>query len=199
MRDLSDREIQFIKDNIISMPTRKLAEEFSLYFEPIGQTQLRRMMKKYGIKNPRKEPSMLPVGTERYSKYYDCIIVKVEEISVAGLKDKNLRNKQWKLKQNLIWEQTNNRELPPKWVVIFLDGDRTNYDPDNLYAVPLQIAGTIEKMKMHSENKDVYKTALIWGELYFALMENGVKCQEYLRDPEIAIKTSPILKGGTKA
>jgi hypothetical protein len=44
-----------------------------------------------------------------------------------------------------------------------------NYDPDNLYAVPLQVVGTIAKMHMNSEDPDIYKTALIWGELYFEL------------------------------
>ena len=53
--------------------------------------------------------------------------------------------------------------------MVFLDGNRMNYNPDNLYAVPLNVAGTIEKMRMHSENAEIYKTALIWGKLYYAM------------------------------
>lgn len=185
MRNLSDAEVAFLRNNIAKLSTRKLAEKFSEQFSPIGQTQLRRMLAKYHISNPRKENKMLPVGTEKYSSYYDCIQIKVEEISVAGIsndKTKNkLRNKQWQLKQNYVWEKTHNRKLKYREIVIFLDGDRTNYDPDNLFAVDLNVAGTIEKMGMHSENSEIYKTALIWGQLYYALQKSGFSCQEFFK------------------
>ena len=59
--------------------------------------------------------------------------------------------------------------------VIFLDGNRMNYNPDNLYAVKMNVAGTIEKMQMHSEDKDIYKTALMWGELFYLMKKRETK------------------------
>ena len=100
------------------------------------------------------------------------IVVKVDNVSVSGIEKENYakrRQNNWKLKQNLVWEQSSGKKLPWRHIVVFLDGDRMNYSPDNLCAVPLNVAGTIEKMRMHSENPTVYKTALIWGELYFKL------------------------------
>lgn len=177
-REASVEQIEFIRDNIQRMSTRECARAFTEQFgEPLGQTQLRRIMDRNGITSSVKRNDFLPVGTERYSRYYDCIIVKVgdnhvcKEVSTHERDRK--RNSNWKLKQNLIWEQTTGKELPWRWVVIFLDGDRTNYDPSNLYAVPLQIVGTIERMRMHSENPEIYKTALIWGQLYFILKETN--------------------------
>lgn len=172
-RDFTQEQVDFIRNGIAELPTRKLAEAFSEHFqEPLAQTELRRVMARNNIENPRKEYSMLPIGTERYSAYYDCIVVKVDDVSVSGIKKEQYakhRQNNWKLKQNLVWENATGKKLPWRHVVIFLDGDRTNYSPENLYAVPLQVAGTIAKMKMVSEDATINKTALMWGELYYAL------------------------------
>lgn len=173
-RTFTDEQVEFIRENILDMSTRDCAKAFSEFFnEPLGQTELRRVMKRNNIEASVKRNDFIPVGTERYSSYYQCILVKVGEYHCHKGDNRTERNYKrncnWKLKQNLIWEQANGKELPWRWVVIFLDGDRTNYSPDNLYAVPLNVAGTIEKMRMHSEDADIYKTALIWGQLYYAL------------------------------
>ena len=130
-------------------------------------------MEQNGIKSNIGRKKFLPIGTEQYSKYYDCMIVKVWDYHIDRRKpskeNARLRDKNWALKQNVVWEQTNGRKLKWREVVIFLDGNRMNYEPDNLYAVPMNVAGTIEKMRMHSEDPDIYKTALVWGELYYLM------------------------------
>lgn len=172
-RTFTAEQIEFIRQGIAELPTRKLAEKYSEYFnEPLSQTELRRVMERNEIKNPRKNYVMLPIGTERYSPYYDCIMIKVATVSVAGASEKEARKMRahnWQMKQNYIWEQTTGKKLPWRNIVVFLDGNRTNYSPDNLYAVPLNVAGTIERMKMTSDDPTINKTALIWGQLYFAL------------------------------
>lgn len=177
-RYFTPQQIEFVREGITELPTRRLAEAFTERFgEPIGQTELRRLMVRNGIENPRKEYSQLPIGYERYSTYYDCMVVKVDDVSVSGKKKEDYakcRQNNWKLKQNLVWEQYTGKSLPWRHIVVFLDGDRMNYNPDNLYAVPLNVAGTIEKMKMHSEDAAIYKTALTWGELYYQLKKENV-------------------------
>lgn len=42
----------------------------------------------------------------------------------------------YRYKHVLIWEQANGRHIPPKTAIIFADGDKRNFDPDNLVAVP---------------------------------------------------------------
>lgn len=178
-RPVTAEQVNFIRDCIQRMSTRDCARAFTERFgEPLGQTQLRRIMTRNGIRASGKSNKFVPIGTERYSRYYDCMMVKVSDYHVqkgeSRVERDRKRNLNWKLKQNLIWEHENGKPLPWRWVVVFLDGDRMNYSPDNLYAVPLQVVGTIEKMRMHSENPEVYKTALIWGQLYFTLKEvNG--------------------------
>lgn len=48
---------------------------------------------------------------------------------------KGKRNDQWVLKQRFIWEQHHGRPVPDGCKVIFCDGDRTNFSPDNLLLV----------------------------------------------------------------
>lgn len=174
-RTFTEEQIAFVRERAHVLSTRKLAEEYTRHFgQPIGQTEVRRLMSRNGIQataNPRNDA--IPVGTEKWSDYYQCMMIKTHHVDTSGMKDKKhrdyLRNGQWQLKQNYVWEKENGKKLPWRTVVVFLDGDRRNYSPDNLYAVPLNVAGTIEKMRMHSESAEIYKTALIWGELYYAL------------------------------
>lgn len=174
----SVEQIEWIRQNAPTMTTRKLAECFTETFNlPTGQTQIRRMMERNGIKASGKRNDFIPIGTERYSRYYDCMVVKVGDYHCTKgtskkERDRN-RNENWKLKQNLVWETTHGRKLMFRECVIFLDGNRMNYNPDNLYAVKMNVAGTIEKMQMHSEDKDIYKTALMWGELFYLMKKRN--------------------------
>lgn len=174
-REFSGEEIDFVQRYADALSTRELAEAFSVRFgSPIGQTMIRRLMARNGIETMHDRRNLpLPIGTERWSDYYQCMMIKVKSICISGIKDKRerdrLRNSQWMLKQNWVWEQTHGMPVPKDHVVVFLDGDRTNYSPENLHAERLNVIGTIEKMRMHSENAEIYRTALIWGELYYAL------------------------------
>lgn len=162
------------------MSTRRVAEAYTLHFgEPLGQTELRRVCQRNGIENPRKENKMLPVGTERYSEYYQCMVVKTSLFSAKGIKPSNereyQRNSQWQLKQNYVWEQTHHKKLPKGMVVVFLDGDRMNYNPSNLMATPLQNIGFVYRSGVASEFAPVMKSALMYADLYFAVKNTEEK------------------------
>lgn len=178
-REFTPEQVEFVRSNIQVMSGRKVAKAFTEHFgEPLGQTQLRRLCERNAIKNPRKEFSALPVGYERWSEYYQCYMVKVKQISVKGMKPsherRKLRDSQWKMKQTYVWEQTHGKELPNDMIIVFLDGDRTNYNPENLYAAPLQNVGYVYRTNMNSEFAPVMKSALICADLAFALAE-GMK------------------------
>lgn len=55
-------------------------------------------------------------------------------------------NDQWVLKQRLVWEQAHGEPVPDGCKVIFCDGDRTNFDPDNLLLVTQE-----EMLRMNKE------------------------------------------------
>lgn len=68
------------------------------------------------------------VGEERLTK--DGYV----EVHVAQRRSERA-NDQWVLKQRLVWERANGRELGAGEVVLFADGDKRNFDPGNLVAV----------------------------------------------------------------
>lgn len=87
------------------------------------------------------EPSQgqaIPVGSERISKG-GCIEVKVRRFS-----NRPCANKCWRMKHHIVWEEANGRPVPPHTVIVFADGDKRNFDPDNLVAVPRSIWVTIK-------------------------------------------------------
>lgn len=180
-RVFTTEQVAFLREHAADMSTRDLAAAYSAQYEPIGQTMIRRVMARHGIRTEHKMNTFTPIGTERYSAYYDCIMVKTGDAHVYGLQDgqtrDRIRNANWSLKQNVVWEATNGRKLPRKWVVVFLDHDRLNYEPSNLYAVPLQVAGTVSRLHMESEDPEIYKTALIWGQLFFELKKQTKRVQ----------------------
>ncbi len=94
----------------------------------------------------------LPVGSERTSS--DGITrIKVEP------------NK-WVCKQRYIYEKYYNIELPSEIMVIFLDGDKTNFDINNLRAVTTSVYNTIMNKHLVCDNIDIMNTALDMSELY---------------------------------
>lgn len=70
------------------------------------------------------------IGRERVDKE-GYVLVKVKLHSNAEGRWNNYR-----YKHVLIWEQANGRHIPPKTAIIFADGNKRNFDPDNLVAVP---------------------------------------------------------------
>ena len=81
--------------------------------------------------------TMRPVGSEYIGK--DGVpMVKVREWpSRPGSKDN------WRLKNVVVWERSRGLALPSGWIVIFCDGDRSNFAPENLKAVPRRLIGVM--------------------------------------------------------
>lgn len=78
-----------------------------------------------------------PIGYERDTGK-DYVLVKVrDDPERPGTKDN------WEMKHVLVWERTRGLKLPDGWIVLFCDGDHSNYDPANLKAVSRQIIGVM--------------------------------------------------------
>ena len=66
----------------------------------------------------------------------------------------------WIPKQRYIYEQYYGVKLKPNQFVIFLDGDRTNYNIDNLRVVDNKVAGYIGNYNLRSKNKQLSELGL---------------------------------------
>lgn len=134
------------------------------YNYPITKEMLMNYLSKRQIRykdyNPNKAKYMgnkIPIGTE-YVKPDGMVLVKVTP------------NK-WKYKQRYIYEQYHNVELPKNTMVIFLDGDRTNFNINNLMAVSTPEYNCIKNKDLISNNGMVTKTAILGARLYYKVKE----------------------------
>lgn len=83
----------------------------------------------------------VPMYSEREGKD-GYIVIKVREFAGVPMSKDN-----WMLKHVWIYEQTHGK-VPEGHVVYFADGDRRNFDPDNLVAVPRKLIGIMNAQDM---------------------------------------------------
>ncbi len=82
----------------------------------------------------------------KYNRKDKAIFAK--EIGFESPPDKNglvrikINDKQWQYKQRYLYEKYNSVKLGENYVVIFADGDKTNFSKDNLIAVPKEVMKT---------------------------------------------------------
>ncbi len=113
----------------------------------------------------RNKHRRVPVGTERDSgKGY--ILVKV-----ADLPTKPQSKDNWRKKHVLVWEREHG-PLPDGMVVMFADRDHSNFDPDNLVAVPKRLMGMINnKAAPEWSGADELRAAIALAELHEATVK----------------------------
>ena len=78
-----------------------------------------------------------PVGATRLGKD-GYLMVKVTEWPERPSTKDN-----WRFMHHLVWEEANGRPVPDGCVIMFADGDKSNFDPENLVAVPRKIVGVM--------------------------------------------------------
>ena len=103
----------------------------------------------------------MPVGTEREGKDGYIVVKVAEEAGVPMSKDN------WKLKHVWIYEQTHG-PVPKDHCVYFADGDKHNFDPDNLVLVPRKCLGVINGMGVKWRNADELKAIVKMAEIRIA-------------------------------
>lgn len=104
------------------------------------------------FKKGHKPHNYVPVGSERVNGdgYVD--------IKVA---DPN----RWRGKHLVKWELHNGRPVPKGSVVIFGDGDRRNFDPDNLILLTRGQLVTMNKHGLIMNNADLTRTGIIMADI----------------------------------
>lgn len=111
----------------------------------LNRAQVSRFRSVYGVKRrvshgggkPNK-----PVGSERIGKD-GYIMVKVREWPTVPQTKDNWRFKHW-----VEWERANGQAVPEGWTVFFADGDKRNFDPDNLVALPRKYIGQLNNPEL---------------------------------------------------
>ena len=79
--------------------------------------------------------------------------------------------KKWQLYQRYVWEKANRTKLSKDQIVIFLDGNKENFDPDNLAVVTRKELMILNHEKMLTADKDLSKTGVLVAKLKMKIKE----------------------------
>lgn len=152
---LLDLDSKYTVDELLPKVNKKFKENYTRL--QLQQYLVRnRIPYKYANKKMiRNIGNRIAIGTE-YTKPDGMILVKV---------DKN----KWVYKQRYIYEQCHNIKLKEDECVIFLDGDRTNFNIDNLKLLTRQEASYLGVFKydygIKNVDKDIIETEIVLAQL----------------------------------
>jgi len=107
------------------------------------------------FKKGHKPQTWVPIGSERITKD-GYIQIKVQD----GKFQHN-----WKGKHIIIWEE-HNGSVPPGHVVIFGDGNKRNFDIDNLILVSRAQLVILNKNRLIQNDTELTKTGIIIADIY---------------------------------
>jgi len=178
--NFSAEEKQFLKENIDRYTYPQLTQAFNSRFGTrltqfsISDVCLKRMgikrNKAWKFAKGRKDfVYSCPIGTESDSG--KDIFIKVADNYREGVTPSKGSDPNWRRKQDIVWEQAHGREKPSDGVILFLDKNNRNFDPNNLYCTNRKINFMMGKNKWHSTNKELSLAAIKWCEMYYALKE----------------------------
>lgn len=176
-------QVSFLTENVAGRSSAKLTEKFNAHFGlDLSLNQIRAFMKNRGLKNglnyrfPRGhipvnkgktglggwEPTQFkkgnkphnykPVGTERVNGD-DYVDVKIADPN------------KWRAKHLLIWEEANG-PVPKGHAVIFGDGNRRNFELDNLILVSRAQLAILNKHNLIQMDAELTRTGVVIADIY---------------------------------
>ena len=101
-------------------------------------------------------PNRAPIGMERTTR---------DGYAEIKTRDGKL-NDNWAYKHRLIWEKHHGKKIPKNHVVIFGDGNRQNFDPDNLLLVSRAQLAMLNKHKLIQGHADLTRAGVIIADIY---------------------------------
>lgn len=116
------------------------------------------------FKKGNKPENHRPIGSEREDK--DGYLVR--KISDTGIKKND-----WVLVHRHVWEKHHGIAVPKNHIVIFVDGDNRNFDPDNLLLISRAENAIITRYKLRNVPRELKRVAITQGRLIAKISEVG--------------------------
>lgn len=169
MRNKYSKEFEnWLKDYATTHTREQIIKKANSKFGyDIGLNALRKYLYRHNIKdleynkNKANSSNAKSIGSEWYRN--DGMVLVKEA------------NGKWDYKQRVVYKQ-HYGEIPKNHFVIFLDGDRTNYDINNLKLVSNRVASVVANQGLFTKDKNLTETSLINGELIVKIKElKGIK------------------------
>lgn len=180
----TEAEKQFIADNIKGRTRKELCEMFNEYFDlNLGLNQITAYIKNNGLSsgiNTRftKGQDSWNKGTKgicaggiktqfkKGQKPHNYKPVGSERVNGDGYVDVKIADpNKWKAKHRLLWEKENG-PIPKGHVIIFGDGNRRNFQQDNLILVSKSQLAILNKNKLIKDNADLTRVGVVIADIY---------------------------------
>ena len=113
---------------------------------------------KTSFKKGHKPKNWRTVGSERIDTE-DYTLIKIAE------------PKKWALKHRIIWEEFHKKKVPRGSVIIFADGDKTNFNIENLICVSRKELRVLNKCSLIKKDLELTKTGLNVAKIRIKLAE----------------------------
>lgn len=105
------------------------------------------------FKKGHKPHNYLPVGSERINGD-DYVDIKIADPN------------KWRGKHLIVWEKHHGRPVPKGHVVLFGDGNRRNFDPNNLILVSRAQLAVLNKNGLIQDDAELTRTGIILADIY---------------------------------
>ena len=154
--------IQFLKENIKDKPIKKLVQLVNEHFKiNLSSEQVRNFVYKRNLSTGKHNGAWeLPLGTERLDAW-GYVLIKVP-------------NKKYLMrKQSYLWQQANG-EIPKGHNVIFLDGNKYNFELDNLALVSDSELGVLNS-GLRFNDKELTKMGIVIAKHRVAILDAMTK------------------------
>lgn len=112
-----------------------------------------------------------PLGTERVEPD-GYVLVK----TAMRKTDPRSAHDNWAYKHRMVWEQANGRKVPDGSMVVFADGDKSNFDPDNLVCMTRAVHAVICHQHIWYHDRDSCESAILVARLKHRI--NEVACRQ---------------------
>lgn len=138
MRNWTEEECEWIAGHANGRSSRELAEMFNEEFgRDVSREQIKRCARAMGAHMTRPQsfkPGHVPWNAGELLDEH----VTPDGYTYVKVNPRNARTShdEWVSKGRLVWEMRNARDWPDDCRCVFADGDRTNYDPENIVPVP---------------------------------------------------------------
>ncbi|MBF0750439.1 MULTISPECIES: HNH endonuclease signature motif containing protein [Mammaliicoccus] len=193
-RIYTEEQTQFIKDNVKGTPFKKLAEMFNQRFgtnKSVGtissfcarnklnnglNTQFKKGHQSWnkgvkGLYAPGVEKGWFKKGDTPINKRpIGSTLDGKDGYVLVKIKDNGTRTEMWRPKHELIWEEINGPK-PDNHVIIFADGNKRNFDIDNLILIKRSELLKLNRQKLIFSNPELTKAGLGFVKLQEKLIE----------------------------
>lgn len=174
----TEAEIAWLTDNIANYSYPELVKEFNAVF---GLNISYGAMTSYCIKSLKIKRGVRASGAKKGEAYITAHNKPIGSERKSGIdvwvKVANdwqpqrlalTKNPNWQRKKDYVWER-HYGEKPKGGLIVFLDGNRDNFAPENLYCVSRVVNFMMVKNKWYTTNRDLTLTAIKYCELFYAL------------------------------